>query len=209
MANKKRRSVMWKERMDYKEDATAGGARIIPKTYKNDAYVQVWLDSRKLATLTMWLQEHGYNLRFMSEIVRETIDLVVEKLAQQGVKAVETTTEARTILQIFKIDFNPDGRGQKNLMHNIALDEARKKGQFVPPIGGGSQDPWDPANVKRELEAKGHKVPEDFAERLRAEKEAKDIEEIKKSDEEMMKRKEMLRASGQIVELPTKEENEQ
>ena len=44
----------FKER-EYKEDSTRGSSLINPLNYKGDVLVQVWVDSRVLATLCRWL----------------------------------------------------------------------------------------------------------------------------------------------------------
>jgi len=115
-----------------KRDSTRGRARILPVNYKGDALVQVWVDSRKLAMLSRWLDEGGYSTRYLSEVVRFTIDEVVEKLVESGVvEKIEFTGEARDYLvRKYRVDLNPRGRGRRNILHNMQLDEIRKGAAF-------------------------------------------------------------------------------
>ena len=112
----------------YKEDSTKGGARILPVSYKGDALVQAWIDTRKLLVLDRWLNKGGYVTRFLSDLIKFTIDEVVEQLVSAGIEQkVEFTKDAREILiGKYRCALNPSGRGKRNLLHNTHMDEIRK-----------------------------------------------------------------------------------
>jgi hypothetical protein len=83
----------------YKEDSTKGGSIIQPLRYKGDVLVQVWIDSRILATLANWLEKNGDYPRFMSEVVRIPLEVIVETVTNNGsVNMIENTVEARNML---------------------------------------------------------------------------------------------------------------
>jgi hypothetical protein len=128
---------------EYKEDSTRGKALVRPRSYKGDSLVQAWVDRRKLAMLSIWLDNGGYNTRHLSEVVKLTIDEVVERLIESGiVKKIEFTGEATQIIAMkYKADLNPSGRGLRNLSHNLHLDEMRRGKAFEGEISYVSRDP--------------------------------------------------------------------
>ena len=113
----------------YKEDSTKGGSKVIPKNYKNDVMVQVWMESRKLATLSKWLEKEGRSPRFLSEVVRDPIDILVNYLVELGeIEMVDDTTVAREMLsRRYRVQLNVDEKGMRNAEHNIHLTEQRKE----------------------------------------------------------------------------------
>lgn len=113
---------------EYKEDSTRGKAIMRPKTYKGDSLISIWLDRRKLAALSIWLDSNGLTTRFISDVVRNTLDQVYEKLLDSGAIEELDVTMAGDILRAkYKIDLNPQGRGERNLLHNLQLDEVKKE----------------------------------------------------------------------------------
>ncbi len=120
------------------EDSTKGNADLSPRVYKGDVYTQAWIDSRKLATLSIWLDEAGWKTRYLSEVVKFTLDMVLEHLVESGtVKMIEFTEEARDILEAkYRTNLNPGGRGKRNVLHNMVLDDKRKNRQ----VGGYNPD---------------------------------------------------------------------
>jgi hypothetical protein len=111
-----------------KEDETRGSARMNPRHYKGDVMTQTWIDSRILATLSVWLDTEGIMTRFLSEVMRETLEMVVANLVKDGkIKMVEDTDEARNMLKRrYRINLNAKGKtgkdiGWKNLSHNQSL----------------------------------------------------------------------------------------
>jgi hypothetical protein len=116
----------FKER-EYKEDSTRGSSLINPLNYKGDVLVQVWVDSRVLATLCRWLDGLGLYSRFMSQVVRRPLEVVAETLVKNGeVEIVEDTGSARMMLEgRFGLVLNRGGRGTNNVMHNITLSARR------------------------------------------------------------------------------------
>ena len=112
----------------YKKDSTKGKSLLIdPQTFKGDALVQVWVDSRILATLSNWLDAYNHT-RFMSEVVKDTLRATVELLVEQGeVEFVNDTLEARKLLEMkYRVNLNPRGKGMKNVMHNKLLSDKNK-----------------------------------------------------------------------------------
>uniref|UniRef100_A0A6M3KVZ6 Uncharacterized protein n=1 Tax=viral metagenome TaxID=1070528 RepID=A0A6M3KVZ6_9ZZZZ len=112
---------------DYVVDSTKGGSLINPLNYKGDVLVQVWMDSRVLATLCRWLDNAGFYSRFMSQVVRRPLEVLAESMVEKGeVQIVDDTAEARSILERrFGVDLNRGGRGTKNVAHNVALSVRR------------------------------------------------------------------------------------
>ncbi len=111
----------------YKVDSTRGNSMINPLNYKGDVLVQVWVDSRVLATLYKWLDNQGVYVRYMSQVVRRPLEVLASFLVDNDeVEMVDDTTEARNILhKKFGIDLNRGGRGLKNAMHNTVLSARR------------------------------------------------------------------------------------
>ena len=69
----------------YKEDSTKGNSLINPLNYKGDVLVQVWVDSRVLATLCGWLDDKGTYTRYMSQVVRRPLEVLVDLLDRKSV----------------------------------------------------------------------------------------------------------------------------
>lgn len=122
---------------NYKEDSTKGRALTMPVSYKGDAYVQVWLDSRMLATISEWLDKNGLITRFLSDVVKFTMEQVLEHIREKGEEDfIETTSVARDILsRKYRVNLNPRDRGKRNVLHNLILD-SRKVGREVGEHGG-------------------------------------------------------------------------
>ncbi len=121
---------------EYKEDSTRGSSVINPLTYKGDVLIQVWIDSRILATLCDWLEKNGNYPRFMSEVVREPLRVMFETLTHgKDVDIVDDTNEARRRLtQRFRVDLSRGGRGGKNVLHNqILTDRRHELGERIKP----------------------------------------------------------------------------
>ena len=127
----------------YVEDSTRGSANIEPMRYKGDVYTQTWIDSRKLATLSIWLDENEYNTRYLSEVVKFTLDLMLDMVIEAGnVKMIEYTEEARDILNAkYRVNLNPGKRGKRNIQHNMTLDSRRKRGKAVDVDRQNSYNP--------------------------------------------------------------------
>ena len=126
----------------YTVDSTRGKSMIDPKSYKADVYCQSWLNSRMLATLSVWLDNNGLVTRHLSDVVRLTMDQVLRHIVDNGsVQLIEDTKEARELLEMkYRVNLNPNNRGEKNLIHNMTLDERRREysrdaNQAIQPIG--------------------------------------------------------------------------
>jgi hypothetical protein len=121
---------------DMMRDQTRGSGPIDPVTYKKDAIVQLWMDSRHLATLCEWLEgANGIKCEGVSMVIQMAMQLVCENLHAQGYDRVfERTVDARQYLKIRfpKKNFNICDRGKKNLTHNLTLD-TYKDGKKVDP----------------------------------------------------------------------------
>lgn len=119
---------MSRERTEpYKEDSTDGSSIVNPLNYKGDVLVQVWIDSRILATLANWLEKNGTYPRFMSQVVRRPLELLTANLVDnEDVELVDDTASARLLLESrFQVDLNRGGRGGKNVLHNKILSDRR------------------------------------------------------------------------------------
>lgn len=117
-----------------KKDSTKGSSDFIPLTYKGDVLVQVWVDSRILATLSNWLEEYDNYPRFMSEVVRRPLEILIDHIVKEGdIDMIEDTTTARRMLEErYRINLNRDGRGKKNVMHNTILSGNRSSLSGMP-----------------------------------------------------------------------------
>lgn len=112
---------------EYKEDSTRGSSLINPISYKGDVLVQVWMDSRVLATLCKWLEGNGEYPRFLSHVIRMPLEMLAAHMVDKGeVEIVDDTIEARTLLEgRFHVSLNKGKRGKKNLLHNVVLSSRR------------------------------------------------------------------------------------
>lgn len=116
-------------------DATRGASILNPSSYKKDALVQAWVDSRDLATVMSWLEEDGCHLiTHLSQIIQETLRIVADTIEKGGGTRVQYTEEAMKILDRFEKQLHPVGRGDKNLLHNLMLDSRRKQPVFRRPV---------------------------------------------------------------------------
>lgn len=111
----------------YATDSTKGKSMINPVNYKGDVLVQVWMDSRVLATICRWMDNNGEYALHMSQAVRKPLEILADTLVSGGdVEMVDDTGEARYMLERrFNVDLNRGGRGGKNVLHNINLSEKR------------------------------------------------------------------------------------
>lgn len=123
-------------RGEYREDCTDGRFSVLnPVRFKGDALVQVWLDSRELATISEWLDKDSYHTRFLSEVVKDGLHILCENIVENGeVEMIEGTAEARTLLEDkYEINLNPNGRGEKNVFHNQILSEKKRAERGAVP----------------------------------------------------------------------------
>lgn len=133
-------------------DNTRGSTRMNPRVYKGDVMTQTWIDSRVLATLSVWLDTEGIMTRFLSEVMRETLEMVVANLVKDDkIEMVEDTDRAREILQRrYRINLNAKNKagkeiGGKNIAHNQALScrrvESGKVGGYNPTLESAEEIP--------------------------------------------------------------------
>ena len=112
---------------EYKVDSTKGNSLINPLNYKGDVLVQVWVDSRLLATLCRWMDGKGTYPRFLSHVVKRPLEVLTGFLVDNGeVEIVDDTAAARRMLESrFGLELNKGGRGGKNVLHNLTLSDRR------------------------------------------------------------------------------------
>lgn len=116
----------------YVEDSTKGKAIMSPRTYKGDSLIHVWLDRRKLAALSIWLDNNGLGTKFMSDVVRMTLDQVYNALVNsKEINELDTVMAGDILRSKYRVDLNPGGRGERNLLHNMQLNEIVKE-QTIP-----------------------------------------------------------------------------
>ena len=113
---------------NHKEDSTRGTSVLSPVSYKGDALVQAWIDSRVLATLSRWLDREGNFTRFLSEVVKDSLQMLCDHLVNNNeIEMVDDTVEARTLLERkYRVNLNPNDRGNKNKLHNVILSNKRR-----------------------------------------------------------------------------------
>uniref|UniRef100_A0A6H2A155 Uncharacterized protein n=3 Tax=viral metagenome TaxID=1070528 RepID=A0A6H2A155_9ZZZZ len=118
---------------DYKLDSTKGKSLVHdPQTYKRDALVQAWIDSRDLATLSEFLDLNGLNTRFLSEVLQHSLRILTDMLKSSGeANYIEDMDIARDMLfRKYRVNLNPTNRGLKNAHHNRILKN-RKVKEFI------------------------------------------------------------------------------
>lgn len=107
---------------EYKDDSTRGKALMRPKRYKGDSLVQVWIDRRWLASLSVWLESNGVRTIHMSDVLRESLRELYEHLIKTGaVSEIDTMEAGRLLEDRYRVDLNPSDRGKRNLLHNQLL----------------------------------------------------------------------------------------
>ncbi len=121
----------------YAQDKTGGTSKINPLNYKGDVLTQTWIDSRVLASLTVWMEKVGYRPRTLSDVARKPLEVLLEFLVESGdAEMVESTADARSLLQNkFRVSLNrgsrnsraDDVRGGKNILHNTVLSGRRQE----------------------------------------------------------------------------------
>jgi len=133
------------KRGKYVEDTTMGKSKVIPKKYKGDMMLQAWVDSRKVAVVSAWLDQDGPNTRHMSDVLKLMLDAVVKSIKYEGFD-MKGFDESRAMLENkYKVDLNPQGRGLKNLRHNMVL-ESLKEEEYSPVYNTGNVQKtyWEP-----------------------------------------------------------------
>jgi len=185
----------------HKVDSTRGKAFSNPETYKRDVPMQVWLQSRHLATLMKWIetQDHGYLVRFRSDILKIVVEQLVLHLVESGaVEMVDTAQSAHGILEgRFGIPCNPQDKGKRNRIHNFELDSRRyeRAGGYAQPEGSPTPPQYSTFesyknvdDVKKEVvhTERGKKYSREEILAIRAEHEAlMKIEEKKEIDKDL------------------------
>ena len=151
-----------------KRDSTKGASLLDPESYKGDVLVQVWMDSRKLATLSRWLDEQGNYTRFMSEVVNYSTALLLDFLvSNKETKMIEDTTEARNVLEVrYRVNLNPAGKGMKNKLHNIVLSDRRKRLGGRIEIGDRTKTVSDDVKKAVEIYKELQKEDKEYTEEL-------------------------------------------
>lgn len=188
----------------YKSDTTRGSYVPDPRTYKGDVLVQVWIDSRILATLSEWLDKNGGITRYMSEVVKVPLEILVKHLTSGGdVELIDDTVVARRMLEKkYRVNLNPEGRGERNVLHNIQLSDRRKS--LSGTLADEHRKMTDDVNVPAR-EISSMKVNESVVEeatRIYKELERKDREDAKQRDYDMIKN------SGMFVKSIEKDDEE-
>ena len=182
------------------EDETRGRGKVNPRQYKGDVITQVWLDSRMLATLSNWLDVEGIFPRFLSEVVRETLEMVIDNVVSSGkIDMVEDTDKARNLLQRrYRINLNPKNKkggdiGGKNVSHNQVLSgrlversgqdrfvskgQVRKEQPLPLPVQEQEQEQPTPVVSKAEIE-QGVKIYEELRKKELKEAAKAEIEQV-------------------------------
>lgn len=169
---------------EYREDSTKGNSLIKPLNYKGDVLVQVWVDSRVLATLCKWLEGEGVYTRFMSQVVKRPLEVLAEFVVEnEGVERVDDTSEARNMLERrFGVNLNRGEKGKKNVLHNVILSEKRKE------LGEVLREE-KPADVGRGMRVKKRDIKEMTARALNVYNELykkEEIENFKRDNKELL-----------------------
>lgn len=187
----------------YVEDSTKGNSMINPLNYKGDVLVQVWIDSRVLATLCRWLDKQGTYSRFMSQVVRRPLEVLADTLVDGGdVEVVDDTSEARVMLERrFGVDLSRGGRGTKNKMHNVVLSARRGELSERLEVNKRFNDVSRPGVFKRRFSIEEIETAANSPEALRRAAELRKDREGKREID-----KSPVVGSTQIDEMPTLKE---
>lgn len=173
---------------EYKVDATKGKSKVDPRTFKGDVLVQVWVDSRVIATLSEWIDNTGNSTRYMSEVVKGILNAVLIQVVEKGeIEMIEWTTEARELLEKkYKVNLNPSGRGMKNVLHNELLSDGIKSADIEAGLAMGGK-------VSRPGKIVGGKIGEQTRQALNIyskikedEKYSDEAKRLKKKDEDRL-----------------------
>lgn len=191
-----------------KVDSTKGSSMINPLNYKGDVLVQVWVDSRVLATLCRWMDDQGEYARFMSQVVRRPLEVLAEFVTDHGSELIDDTVEARKMLERrFGVNLNRGGRGTKNVLHNIVLSDKRgelgerlRRNKIIDDADVGSRGNNRSDFVRRAVE----KYHEMFKEKMTDEEFEAKSAEIEKADKERIEAE--RKALDEIIEGMKNEE---
>lgn len=189
----------------YKEDSTKGSSLIQPLNYKGDVMVQVWIDARILATLTRWMEGAAEYPRFMSEIVRRPLEVMVESLVEHGeVEIVDDTAEARAMLERrYRVVLNKGGRGGKNILHNQVLSSQRGElSERLRRERRSVDDVVEPQHtVRTQMRGSEEVTSEEEYQEIRLKIQRERHEEFVRNRDEQIKG---MKDAGRIVEEPSK-----
>lgn len=176
----------------YKVDSTSGGSLINPVNYKGDVMVQVWMDSRVLATICRWMENEGEIPRFLSHVVRIPLEMLADHLVEDGkVEMVDDTLEARILLEgRFHVNLNKGRKGMKNLMHNVTL--SGRRGTDLGSRAGGGIDYRRPEEIEPIVKKGQEEVVAEY--RKEEARKKKEMDEIKEKEVEKAK------AAGIVVD---------
>jgi hypothetical protein len=99
----------------------------IGTTIKNDSIVQTRCKRTDLATLALYF-EKGQQLRIrtLSELVRETIQMLAVIVSENGYEVVEETAQATQVLLDRGLStLNSNYRGKRNLYNNLLFEDRK------------------------------------------------------------------------------------
>jgi len=119
-----------------------------------DTVVQTALNRKMVARIARNMQQHGANLRSMSELLREVFLIHNAILDQQGVETVDTTEEADAILKdMFDVKLNPGDKYLKSFLKNLQEESGRVEADEMKfnsiPMPRGRQPKWTDADAVR------------------------------------------------------------
>ena len=115
---------------------------------RNDSIVQTSCKRTDLATIAGWLDLKGIRIRSMAELVRWTIEGMVDILEKNDFPRVQDTARATEILKSLGLadSLNPSKRYGRNLFKNILNTSLEQEKEEVGEIEKG---------VKRAMERWG------------------------------------------------------
>lgn len=132
---------------------TRGSSPMAPVRYVRDALVQLWADRRDIATILLYMENHGQKPRYLSDVLKFCIENIREQVKRQGIEYVESSASATSMLEErFNINLNPGGRGKKNYVNNLLLDSG-----YVPEV----------ERPKRKVEISGSVMSNDQIEEIK------------------------------------------
>lgn len=102
-----------------------------PKKHGESVNLQAWIDSRKIAMISKWMELKGTRPRYLSDILKVAINTAVESAIYDGIR-LEGTSESRKYLEekfeACSSDYEPESL-HMNLNHAKSIRDLDREEQ--------------------------------------------------------------------------------
>lgn len=134
-----------------------GKSALKPTRNERDSLVQCWVNRKDLATIGLYMESKGVKIHHMADILTFSIETVRSIVLKANGTYVDSTEKATAYLSDrFKVNLNPGGRGQKNLITNLLLESGVTDDDIAPVVPSPTLSVADVAALKQ-------KAREEFA----------------------------------------------